>query len=73
MNEQIFVASSALSEETLVADKGAFFDSILGTLNHIMVGDLIWLSRFSKHSPQYKSLAELELYSKPKALNEIIY
>ena len=30
----------------LTRDRGAFFGSILGTLNHLLWGDLIWMSRF---------------------------
>jgi uncharacterized damage-inducible protein DinB len=43
------------------SDRGAFFRSIDGTLNHILIGDLIWLGRFT----QQPFLAKLdkELYS----------
>src|SRR4029079_13276390 len=29
------------------ADRGAFFKSLHGTLNHILVGDRIWMRRFT--------------------------
>ena len=35
-----------LSEDELRADRGAFFGSILATLNHLLWGDRIWMSRF---------------------------
>ena len=73
MNNQIFEASSKLSKEELCVDRGAFFDSILGTLNHILVGDLIWLARFSTHSDSYRSLADLSELPRPAGLNEVIY
>ena len=36
----------AMSDEDLRADRGAFFGSILRTLNHVMWGDILWLARF---------------------------
>ena len=36
----------ALSEEELRRDRGAFFGSIFATLNHLLWGDLLWMSRF---------------------------
>ena len=52
MNEQIVAAISHLSNETLWQDKGAEFGSVLGTLNHILVIDLLLLKRFDTH-PAY--------------------
>ena len=36
----------AMDETDLRRDRGAFFGSILGTLNHLLWGDQIWMSRF---------------------------
>lgn len=36
----------ALSEEALYAERGAFFGSIFKTANHLLWGDLLWISRF---------------------------
>ncbi len=55
-NETLYEACSKLSENDLTADKGAFFGSILATLNHIMVGDDIWMSRFEKTPLPHKQL-----------------
>lgn len=67
MNQQIAHACGALSHEVMTQNAGAFFGSILGTLNHIMVGDLIWLNRFST---QFPSLADaLKTFPKPTALD----
>lgn len=73
LNEQVYQASERLSAAELEQDLGAFFKSILGTLNHLIVGDLLWLTRFSEHSPRYQSLARLAVYPKPSALNESRY
>ena len=35
-----------MDEDDLRADHGAFFGSIWGTLNHLMWGDALWISRF---------------------------
>ncbi len=73
LNEQVYQACAALSPAELEQDVGAFFKSILGSLNHIVVGDLLWLSRFAKHSPRYQSLARLAVYPKPSSLDEQLY
>ena len=38
-------AMEGLSLEALTEDRGAFFGSILATANHVIWGDLMWLSR----------------------------
>lgn len=55
-NETLYEACSLLSEEELAADKGAFFGGIHRTLNHIMVGDDIWMSRFEQTSLPHQAL-----------------
>ncbi|NKB42649.1 MAG: DUF664 domain-containing protein [Alphaproteobacteria bacterium] len=47
MNEKIYQAASGLSDKARKEDRGAFFGSLHGTLNHILWGDLIWLQRFA--------------------------
>jgi uncharacterized damage-inducible protein DinB len=48
MNTKLYDAAATLSSADLAADKGAFFGSILGTLNHIVVADTAWLQRFAQ-------------------------
>ena len=45
-NSILYGACSKLADVELKRDRQAFFSSIHGTLNHIMVGDRIWLARF---------------------------
>ncbi len=45
-NQSLVSAADALPEAARNADRGAFFGSIAGTLNHLLWGDLIWMSRF---------------------------
>lgn len=35
-----------MPEDALREDCGAFFGSIMGTLNHLLWGDMLWISRF---------------------------
>lgn len=37
---------TAMSHDDLYQDRGAFFGSIMRTLNHLLWGDMIWMSRF---------------------------
>jgi len=77
MNTQVYAAASQLSANDLAQDMGAFFKSILGTLNHILVGDLFWLNRFAllhgADSNKFSSLKTLEDFPKPSALNQILF
>lgn len=73
MNLQVYKAAEQLTNEQLHEDRRAFFGSVLGTLNHVIVGDLIWLERFRFHSDNYNSLADLQKYDTPRALSHILY
>ena len=46
-NRRLYDACARLTDEERKRRRPAFFGSIHGTLNHIMVGDRIWLARFS--------------------------
>jgi uncharacterized damage-inducible protein DinB len=46
-NERLYDAAAALADSDYRADLGAFFGSINGTLNHLLVGDRIWMRRFT--------------------------
>jgi uncharacterized damage-inducible protein DinB len=46
-NERIYAAAAQLSDADYRADRGAFFKSVHGTLNHILVADRVWLKRFT--------------------------
>ncbi len=47
MNEKIYDAAERLSDEQRKQDRGAFFKSIHGTLNHLIWGDTNWLARLT--------------------------
>ena len=45
-NAQLMPALEAMPLDALTLDRGAFFGSILGTANHLLWGDTLWMSRF---------------------------
>ena len=45
-NERLYDCSARLSDGERKKNRQAFFKSIHGTLNHIMVGDRNWMTRF---------------------------
>ena len=45
-NEQLLAACGRLGDADRKKSDGAFFGSIHGTLNHLIYGDLSWMSRF---------------------------
>ena len=50
MNQRMYAVCADLSDEQRKSDRGAFFKSIHGTLNHILWGDRAWLTRFKAHT-----------------------
>ncbi|HVN34919.1 MAG TPA: DinB family protein [Casimicrobiaceae bacterium] len=67
MNERLYALLSTVSDEERKRDRGAFFGSMHGTLNHLLWGDRMWLGRFidelCSHPPfganMYSEFAEL--------------
>ncbi len=73
MNAKIYDAATHLNEADLAQDRGAFFGSILGTLNHIVVADTIWLKRFATHPACATSLQEVAKLANPTSLDQILF
>ena len=73
MNQRILDASGNLSNSSLSEDKGAFFKSIIMTLNHIMIGDILWLTRFMKHPSDYTALKQLNEFPQAQKLDQILF
>lgn len=46
-NRHLYTAVSKLPDEDYRLDRGAFFKSIHGTLNHLIAADRIWMRRFT--------------------------
>lgn len=47
-NERLYAACEGLGDAERRRERGAFFGSIHGTLNHIVWGDKLWLGRFAR-------------------------
>jgi uncharacterized damage-inducible protein DinB len=45
-NEALYAACETLADADYRRDLGAFFGSVHGTLNHLLLGDTIWMTRF---------------------------
>jgi uncharacterized damage-inducible protein DinB len=46
-NNRIYDAAADLDEEEFNRNTGAFFGSMMGTLNHVLTADRIWMKRFT--------------------------
>jgi uncharacterized damage-inducible protein DinB len=64
MNEKLYALSATLSDEERKRDRGAFFKSIHGTFNHLLLADRVWLARFFGETVKegFRSLDQ-ELYA----------
>ena len=55
-NGKLYDAAAAVSEADRTRDVGAFFGSLSGTLNHMIVADRVWLRRFLGDGPEETQL-----------------
>ena len=62
MNGRLYELCAGIPDEERRRDAGAFFKSIHGTLNHLMVADNVWMGRFESAPFVPASLAQ-ELFS----------
>ena len=60
-NQAVYAAAATLPDGTRKRNMGAFFKSIHGTLNHLMVADWLWMSRFDGEPVAVTALNQ-ELY-----------
>lgn len=68
-NRRLYEACAGLDDAARKRDRSAFFGSIHGTLNHLLVGDRIWLSRLNGQPHGIKSLDQI-LFDDFDALRE---
>lgn len=74
MNQRLYAAAQSLSEAQLASNVGAFFQSILGTLNHLLVADIMWLQRFAQRPfAAASALTGIAAMAAPSALNEVLH
>jgi len=73
MNRKLCEKVALLPPDAIRKNRHAFFASILGTLNHIMVADLFWLRRIATHKDCKDSLAGLADMPLPESLRDILF
>lgn len=74
MNDKVCEAAARLPHEAVVEDRGAFFGSILGTLNHLLAADLIWLNRYVSHHPtRFEALDPILGMVRPTAIDQLLH
>ena len=71
MNGRLYDAAATLPAAALAENRGAFFGSILGTLEHLVVADTLWLKRFAAHPAAVEALASIVALPSPTALDQI--
>ena len=62
MNERLYALCAELSDEERKRDRQAFFRSIHGTLNHLLLTDRLWFGRFTGELLKIQGLDQ-ELYA----------
>lgn len=72
MNQNVYAAAAQLSPGALHDDRGAFFGSVFGTLNHLAAADAIWLKRFSIHPARQAALDTVRASSAPATLGGLL-
>ncbi|UVL06639.1 DinB family protein [Pseudomonas rhodesiae] len=73
MNRKVYAAAGRLSDADLRMNRHAFFGSIFGTLNHLILGDTVWLKRFAEHPAGYSALAPLSSVALPPDLKQLAF
>jgi uncharacterized damage-inducible protein DinB len=73
MNAKLYAAAGRLPPHELSADRRAFFGSLLGTLNHIVVADTIWLKRFAAHPRHFSVLEAVCNLPDPHSLDQTLF
>jgi len=73
MNQKLYDKVQQLSDEDIAKDRGAFFPSILHTLNHILVGDLLWFRRFASSKACKEHLTAMKDIPRPTSLDELLF
>jgi uncharacterized damage-inducible protein DinB len=58
-NRRLYDAAAMLNDAEYRADRGAFFKSMHGTLNHILTADWVWMHRFTGEGPSPTRLDQI--------------
>lgn len=69
MNENLYSVCADLTDDVRKADRGLYFGSVHGTLNHLLLADKLWLGRFIREPFEVESLDQ-ELFADLPSLRE---
>jgi len=69
MNARLYAAAATLPAAEFARDRQAFFGSLRGTLNHLLVADTIWLKRFADHPARHAALDPVRAMAMPATLD----
>jgi len=58
-NARLYKTCAEIGEDKVHQERPSFFGSIFKTLNHILVGDMIWMARFTGSADAPKKLDQL--------------
>jgi uncharacterized damage-inducible protein DinB len=72
LNRRLYQAAATLPAEALAQARGAFFGSILGTLNHVVVTDSLWLRRFDGPGHWDRLREAIDWLPQPRSLGEAL-
>ena len=73
MNERLYGACATLTPQALRQDRQAFFGSVLGTLNHLAVGDTLWMHRFVSRPESLAVRADMAHFPHPTSLRDTLH
>ncbi|MGB1237908.1 MAG: DinB family protein [Pseudomonadales bacterium] len=72
-NEALYQCCAQLSDEQRREELGLFFGSIHATLNHILLGDTLWLRRFCAQYPDPQLQQQLDRIGQIERLDQILF
>jgi len=73
VNRRLLDKVQLLPAAGIAEERGAFFGSILGTLNHILVADMFWLRRFASNKACKDALAPMREMVMPTGLRDMLF
>lgn len=73
MNARLFATCANLSASELTQNRNAYFGSIIGTLNHLVVADIIWLKRIASAGQLEAELDAVVHLPMPASLDQVLY
>lgn len=68
MNLKLYALAAPLEDAERKRELGAFFGSLHGTLNHLLLGDRVWMRRFTGDRERY---ASRDVHGEPLAIRSL--